>query len=190
MTTLSGVRSRVRLRLEESAPGIWSDAELDEAISSALDEYNAFFPLEATADLIAQDGDSDLALPTGTRAVLRVTLADGWVVPRRGTPVGRTSDEQQAWEMFGGELHFSRPLTAGTVSIWYLRDHAIDDVPDGDAGLLVAGAVWRALQQRAVQDAKRGFPSTVAYDLVLRHAESEHRQMLDARRRRVRALIP
>jgi hypothetical protein len=63
-------------------------------------------------------------------------------------------------------------------------------VPAGDVTLLVLGGVWRSLQRRAVQDAKRGgVRSGVSIDLVVRHAQQEYLDALENRRRRARVRL-
>ena len=190
MPTLNEIRARVRQRLDEQAAAIWTDAELDEAIEATLEEYNHLFPAEQELSYPVSEGETAVTLPTGTRAVVRVTLADGSVLPRRGEPVGRTADEAAAWETFADELRFSRPLAAQTLTLRLLGDHAVTDVPDGDSGLLVLGGVWRSLVQRSVQDFKRGGPlAGVSYELVVRWAREEYERALDRRRRRVRSRL-
>ena len=190
MATLNEIRTRVRQRLDEQAAAIWTDAELDEAVEATLEEYNHLFPAEQELDQPVSEGAMALALPTDTQAVARVVLADGAVLPRRGEPTGRTADEAAAWETFAGELRFSRPLAAQTLTLWLLGGHAVTDVLEGDSGLLVLGAVWRALMQRSVQDFKRGGPlAGVSYELVIRSAREEYEQALDRRRRRVRSRL-
>lgn len=190
MPTLSDLRTRLRQRLDEQTAAIWTDAELDEAIDATLEEYNHLFPREQELGQPVSEGALSVALPAGARAVTRVALADGRVLPRRGEPVGATADEQDAWEVFAGQLRFSRPLAAQTLTLWLLTDHAVTDVPDGDSGLLVLGGLWRALVQRSVQDFKRGGPlAGVSYELIIRWARDEYERALDRRRRRLRSRL-
>lgn len=187
MSTLAELRARARVRLEEQTAAVWTDAEIDEGITATLEEYNYLFPRQAVTTLSVSDGGREVATPAGTRSIFRVILADGAVLPRRGIPVGSTAGERMAWESFAGSLRFSRPLTAQTLTVWYLTDHAIADLPGPDAGLLVLGGVWRALQNRSVQNFKRGGPPDgVSYELVIRRAKEEYDQALGRRRRRLR----
>jgi hypothetical protein len=190
MPTLSELRTRVRQRLDEQTAAIWTDAELDEAIAATLEEYNHLFPAEQEVSQAVSEGATAVTLPAGSRAVVRVALTDGRVLPRRGEPQGSTADEAAAWETFAGELRFSQPLPAQTLTLWLLADHVVTDVPEGDAGLLVLGGVWRALVQRSVQDFKRGGPlAGVSYELVIRSARDEYERALDRHRRRVRTRL-
>ncbi|HLT19558.1 MAG TPA: hypothetical protein VKZ96_08885 [Thermomicrobiales bacterium] len=184
MATLAEIRGRVRLRLEEGSAAVWTNEELDEAILAGLELYNGRFPMEATQS--AAVNGTNVAMPAQARAVLRVTLADGTVVPRRAAPVARTADERLAWEPFAGVIWFTRPLPAQTVTLWYQKDHAVTDVPEGDVGLLVLAGVWKALEQRAVQQLKRhGAVHATLADLTVRRAREEFERAFDTRARRV-----
>ena len=184
MATIDEVRARVRLRLEEGSAAVWTDEELDEAILAGLELYNSRFPFEAT-QTVPMNG-TNVAMPAHARAVLRVTLADGTVVPRRATPVARTADERLAWEPFAGVIWFTRPLPAQLITLWIQRDHTVTDVPAGDVGLLVLAGVWKALEQRAVQQLKRhGAVHEPLTDLTVRRARQEFERAFDARGRRV-----
>lgn len=188
MATLSTVRARVRTRLEEQAAAVWSDAEIDEAITASLEEYSHLFPREESVALPVSAGATSVDGPEGTFEVLRLTLENGWVVPRRASPVGNSRGEELAWEWFGGTIHFSRPIEAQTLSVWCLTGSAIEQVPEADIGVIVLGAVWRALQQRGVQDFKRGGPlGGMSYGSAVGSSEREYTRAMDARRRRARS---
>jgi hypothetical protein len=188
MATLTEIRTRVRLRLEEASAAVWSDAELDEVITATLEQYSERFPREATATP-AING-TNVAIPNGARSVLRVALENGAIVPKRAAPVERTADERLAWETFAGVIWFTRPLPAQTLTVWYLTSHAVGDVPDADAGLLVLGAVWRALEQRGVQELKRSGPAAGgSFGSAVQRAREEFERAFDQRARRVRAVL-
>lgn len=188
MPTLISVRARVRTRLEEQAAAVWSDAEIDEAIAASVEEYSHLFPREESVTLPVAAGSMSVGGLEGTFEVLRLALENGWVVPRRSSPAGRVSGEELAWEWFGGALHFSRPLEAQSLTVWRLTGSTVEHVPEADAGLIVLGAVWKALQQRSVQDFKRGgVLGGMPYAAVIRSAEREYVRAMDGRRRRVRS---
>ncbi len=190
MATIAAVRGRVRTRLEEDAEAVWSDAELDEAISASLEEYSHLFPREESTDLAVAGGATSIAGPDGTVEVLRVCLENGSVVPRRSIPSRSASGEELAWEWFAGTIHFSRPIEAQTVTVWRLTGCSLEQLPEADVGIIVLGAVWRALQQRTVHDFKRGGPlGGTTYGGVVRSAEREYTRALDLRRRRVRSRV-
>lgn len=184
MTTIDALRTRLQTRLEEATAAVWTDAELDECLTGALEEYSCRYPAEAVSSLTVASGDGSVALPAGAFAVRRVVLASGEVVPRRGAPSGSTSGEELAWEVFAGQLRFSRPLAAQTISVWHATAQDFTGLPAADEGLVVLLAVAAALDARAIQDAKRGTPTD--HDL-LRHARDAADRALAARARRLRA---
>lgn len=185
MTTMAALRTRVRTRLEETTAAVWSDAELDEGLTGALEVYSWVFPKEALGSLVVAEGATSATPPAGTLDVRRVTLADGSVVPRRGAPSRRTADEEQSWELFAGVLTFTRPLAAQTLTIQHTCAMTLADVLPADEGLLVLGGVAQALEARAVQDFKRG--GSADDGRLLERARLDFERELDRRRRRVRA---
>jgi hypothetical protein len=185
MATAEAIRARVRTRLEEVTAAVWTDDELDECVTGALETYGWRFPVEAIATASVAEGAQSAAAPVGMRAVQRVILADGSVVPRRGRPVRSTAAEELGWELYGGLLHFSRPLSAQTITIWYTAAPTLDDVPADDEGLIVLGAVVGALRARAVQDYKRGGDLSSS-DVAITLAQAEYDGALSQRTRRVR----
>lgn len=183
MATLTALRTRLRARLEEAAPAVWTDTELDECLAGAIEEYSWRFPREVVTTLTLAEGATSAALPAGTRAVERVVLADGAVLPRRGAPAGHAGREESAWEVFGGTLWFTVPLPAQTLALWLRADAGLAELPAADEGLVVALALVAALEQRAVQDLKRGRMSD---DGLLRRLREQAQQALAARSRRLR----
>lgn len=185
VATLAEIRTRVRSRLEEATAAAWLDSEIDEAITESLDRYNLSFQLEKTTTAAVAAGDVLTAVPAGCVGVVRVVRGDGCVVPRRGQPEGWTSDELMTWEQYAGSIRFSGTLDDETLTIWYRGSHLVTEVPDGDVLLLVLGGVARALEQRAVQDAKRGNDAGDARSAA-RDARAEFSEALRARSRRMR----
>ena len=186
MATIEGIRGRVRTRLEEATAAVWTDDEIDECVTGALEAYGWCFPIERIATVAVSDGATTAVAPVGMQALQRIILADRTVVPRRSHPTGTTAGEQQAWELYGGLLHFTQPLSAQTITIWHTDAPALADVPDDDEGLLVLGAVVLALQNRAVQDYKRGGDPADS-DHIINHARAEYDRALTYRSRRMRA---
>lgn len=188
MATLATVRGRARTRLEEQAAAVWSDTEIDETIAASLEEYSHLFPREESLGLPVIAGATSVDGPDDTFEVLRLTLANGWVVPRRASPAGTMSGAELAWEWFAGRIHFSRPVEAQTLTVWRLTGSTVEQVPEADIGIIVLGAVWRALQQRSVQDFKRGgLLGGMSYSAVIGSVEREYTRAMDSRRRRVRS---
>jgi hypothetical protein len=172
--------------LEEVIAAVWTDGEIDECVTGALEAYGWRFPVEVIATASASEGATTATAPAGIQAIQRVLLADGTAVPLRGRPVRSTAGEEQAWELYAGLLHFSQPLSAQTITIWHTSAPTLADVPAGDEGLLVLGAVLLALQNRAVQDYKRGGDLSSS-DHVISHAQDEYDRAIAYRSRRMRA---
>ena len=190
MTTLVTLRARVRLRLEETVEALWSDAVIDEAVLTTLEEYNHLFPAEERVPVSHVGGAGPLEVAGQTAGVVRVVLADGSTVPRRSIAAGSAAGETLSWEWFGNALHFSRNLEAQALDVWRLAPRTLESVPEWDAGLLVLGALWRTLQQRSVQEVKRGLLlSGMADQAVVRAAEREYTRALRQRQRRVRSRV-
>ncbi len=202
MATLAGLRTRVRVRLEESSAAIWSDAELDECITAALDAFALRAPLEVITSSSIPDGSRSAALPSGTRQVLRVELGDGRVLPRRGATTRWGTDAEGSdstgtgtvgWEMFADALRFTHPLAAQTLRIWHTATPTLAELLPADDGVLVLGAVACALQTRAMQDAKRGVgagdAASAGINPVVTRAEQAFATALDRRTRRARMLL-
>lgn len=190
MATLAGIRARVRVRLEESSAGIWTDAELDEGIAAALEAFGLRAPLEVITASSVPEGSRSAALPGGTRQVLRVELEDGRTLPPRTRRVGE--EATPGWEMFADALRFSHPLRGQTLRIWHTASPTLEQLLPSDEGVVVLGAVACALQARALQDAKRGGPGTSAgvqsLQAVVNRAEQAFAVALDRRTRRARLL--
>lgn len=172
MATLEGLRSRVRVRLEEAAPAVWTDAELDEYITSALETYAARFPQEVVTQTTVSSGATYIPFPGDAITILRVIADDGYAV---------------SFESFAGVIHVFDPLPAGTLSIRHTAPMTFTNLPVHDEGLIVLGAVAGALEGRALQDFKRGgVPSSSEYEGVLRRAREDFERGMDRKGRRIR----
>ena len=193
--TLAQARGRLRLWLEDpAAGGLWADDELDEALGQALAAYSLDAPAEAATTLTAADGDVALSLPADTApsgAVVRVVSPSGMVIPRRGVPQRWTADEELAWERWGEQLVFSRPLAAGEYVVWHYGARLLPagdadplPLPATDVPLLLAGAVVWCVGERMRQEWKRG-PLPVRYTEIRDAARQDYAQLLGAMRRRL-----
>jgi hypothetical protein len=184
---MAAIRARVRTRLEETTAAVWSDDELDECITQALETYGRRFQIETISTSAVGSGATTAALPPGALDLRRLTLDDGTVIPRRQAPRGAPSGEEQAWELFAGTIHFVHPLDAGTLTLWHTSAPSLTDVPTSDDGLIVLAATTLALESRAIQDFKRGGPPNYAvWDGVISQLRDELHGELRQRGRRVR----
>jgi hypothetical protein len=123
---------------------------------------------------------------------LRVIDPRGATVPPQTIPLRGTAGSEQSWDVWGDRLEFARRLPAGTVEIRYLgpREFPEDEsnsmpVPDGDATLVIVGAVRWCLEQRSIADWKRG-SLPARYEMVLRRAQENERAAWRTRERQVR----
>ena len=191
--TLANTRERVRLRLEDTgATTSWNDDEIDAGLRQALDEFSHRVPQEQTVTLEASEEDTSLKLPAGVRRVVRVVDPRGRVVPPQTIPLRGTAGSEQAWEVWGDRLEFSRRLPAGDVEVRYLGPRAFPEsdgdpmpVPEEDLSLLVLGAAVWCLEQRSVAEWKRG-ALPARYEMVLRRAREEYQAAWRSRERQVR----
>jgi hypothetical protein len=193
-TTLAGVRSRLRTRLEDSSGSpLWADATLDEGLKRALDDYSQWSMAEATTTFTATANDLTATVPSGAMRVLRVIDPTGWVIPQRhGESLRFGADEELSWTSFAGLLRFSRPLAAGVYTLHTLGARAWPatggdnfPVPESDLGLIVAGAAVYALEVRGVQEWKRG-PLPARYSQAVLDARSAYAGEWRERRRVMR----
>jgi hypothetical protein len=189
MATAAALRARVRTRLEESTPAVWTDDELDECLTGALEACSWLFPREAIAAVVVSDGATTILIPEGALDIRRLTLANGAAVPRRGSPTGASTSEQQSWEVFAGSIYLSRPLEAQSVTIWHTAAQTFDSLPPADEGLVVLGALMQALESRAIQDAKRGSLGLAMDDSLITRARDSFERALHRRARRIRATL-
>ena len=189
MATQAALRARVRAELGEASAAIWTDARLDEFLDQTLQDYNQRWSVQAVSTPTVLANATSESVPTGAIDVLRVQLEDGTVLRQRiGVAAGtRGQDEHQAWEVFAGTIYFTQALEAQTLTIWYTSEHDYADLPERDEVLFVAGAVWRAVQGREIDDLRRqGVLQQQRHGFTERDAEEEYEALLRARGRRVR----
>ena len=163
MTTLANLRALVRRALEDTdaVNPLWSDTELNDDIASAMREYGARFPREASTTIAAVVGATEYALPADARRVVRVEAPAGTVLPPRAADLGAEAGRQQSWAVWGGTLLLGEAVDQALV-VYYRGLYAIPAADATDAGLppegdevVVWGAVVLALQRREISTAKR-----------------------------------
>lgn len=188
MATQAALLARVRLELGEASAAIWSDARLNEFLDQVLEEYNGYWSKQAVTTSAVSAGETEVTAPAAAVRVVRVVLEDGTILPtRHAMPGTRATDELQAWEVFAGTVYFTQALSAQTLTLFYLADHDYADIPARDEGLIVAGAVWKAVQGREMDDLRRqGVLQTRRHGFTVLDARREYMELLDAARRRVR----
>lgn len=201
MTTRLQLRTSLRTRLEDaSAAPLWTDADLNEALTEAVRAYGNRFPAEKTANLAIVAGTGVYAQPADARSggILSVFDVDGaQIPPRTADPRGKgpaDSNAEQSWSQFAGTIRFERnPATTETWSLFYLahRELVADDVTaqpieQSHETIVLALAAAEAWERRAAADTKRGVDKSVA-TRQRQHAVAESERLIAAARRRVRA---
>lgn len=194
MATLAEVRTRVRTWLEDSgASPLWSDEAIDEGLNDALIEFGYGEPAQKTTTITAAAGATLLTPPDDFQRCARLIDPNGAIVPQRAASAARyVADEEQSWEDFAGNLRLARPATAGDYTLWYEALYAFPatdatawPTPADSIPLIIAGACYWALQERAVQEWKRG-PLPARYQERITSALEDYHRLQAARRRRVR----
>lgn len=160
---LSQLRTDVRARLmDASVGGIWSDAQLTTALSSAHGHLAPRFPTMISTPLAVTAGATSAAV-AGLGRVALVRDAAGLVLPEFEV---RDAPPYLAYAVVGDELRFSRALTddeAGswTVDAWSDPVFPPDDVtevalPASVLGAMVALACAAAIRGEASDSVRRG----------------------------------
>ncbi|MFS8531673.1 hypothetical protein [Sphaerobacter thermophilus] len=194
MPTLSQMRDRLRLWLEDDGTvGLWTDAELDEALRWSLERYSRWEPAERILTAAVDAGATEIALPEDTLDVARVVAPGGQVIPRRAAAPARVvAGEELAWEQFAGALRFTQPLVAGSYTVYYAATRTFPatgdepfPVPPAAEALILTGALVWALEFRAREEWKRG-PLPPRYESRLEAARRDYQALQRDLRRRLR----
>ncbi|MDI3340855.1 MAG: hypothetical protein QJR03_10010 [Sphaerobacter sp.] len=193
MPTVRELRDRLRVWLEDGGAGLWTDAELDEGLRWALEQYTHWAPAERTLTATVAAGATAVALPEDLLHVVRVIAPTGRVIPPRAAAAARAAaGEELAWERFGQTLRFTQPLPSGDYTVLGAAGRALpaadDDpfpVPPPAETLIVAGALVWALEHWAREEWKRG-PLPPRYEARLEAARRDYQALERALRRRLR----
>jgi hypothetical protein len=200
MTTLADARTAVRRWLEDTAATpLWSDADLDAALATALARYGAWVPNESTANVIVAAGATALTvtgLEDGT-AVRVVREPTGRVVPRQGNARDGESDAPaQAWLWWAGAIRLAWPATAGTWAVDWVAPRLLPaaaggtmPVLAGDDAAVALMAAAAALRRRAAEEAKRNGPGGEALLALASAWEADAGRLVRGGRRRVRGWV-
>ena len=82
MTTLTGIRERVRSDLSDTTTAVWPDEQLDRHIAHALSDLSLAMPRELSEDLATTAGSRDLDV-SGLDGLIDVEMVE--------FPIGRTA---------------------------------------------------------------------------------------------------
>lgn len=157
--SLATVREAVRVMLRDASDVGWSDAQLEQGIAAAIDEYGRQRPRQVLAELTVSGRAIDLSdtAPDGLGSadyddLVRVVAAEYPVdlyppsyvrFDRFGSNLTLQTDRELAAETVRLYLELTQTLTSGTSTI-----------PEADAELLQAGAAGHALLQLATESSR------------------------------------
>jgi hypothetical protein len=160
-TTLTTLRDRLEVTLQDTGNTTWSTDDLDEAIRRALEVYSTVHPYETitTVTLSSAGREVDLSSLTGRIQVTRVwwpySAADPEYPPNWCT-----------FEEWGDTLFLdtdSEPAASDGVRVWYTTLQTLSGLdaatattlpPDADS-LIVSGAAGYAARERAAELAEK-----------------------------------
>ena len=165
-SSLSQLEARVAARLGDPASTLYTAATLDEALRSALAEYNAALPLTAETVITLPAAGREIAL-SGVSGLLSVsavwwpytsTGAQAWPPPE---PPGFRVwwDDAQPVLILTARAG-AQPQAGDELRLWYTRLHTIQDLDGGAAttlfgphetGLVTGAAGTAALAQASAQ---------------------------------------
>ena len=157
MTTLTIIRDRVELTLQDSGNAIWTTNQLDEAIMRAIEEYSTIDPYETNTSLTlaAAGREVDISSVTG-----RIRITRAW------WPYTSTDPEYPpnwcTFEEWNDVLFLdtgSEPASGDKVRVWYTTIHTLNGLAAATATTLpttahqaiIIGAAGFAAQQRAME---------------------------------------
>lgn len=167
MTTRAQLRTTLRTNLEDTSPSnpLWTDAQLDVCLRSAMRAYGDLTPLELSAALSVTAGTRQYTLPAAVldpRDVARILDDEGREIPHESAVA--VAYQRQSWRAWSDQIVFSQaPAAAAAWSVMYRSPRLLieDDVTaqpiaEDDESILLKFAAADALELRAIAEAKRG----------------------------------
>lgn len=159
--TLTTLRDRVELHLQDSTNATWATGDIDEAIEKALEEYNRHSPVLklATLTLASTGREVDISSLTTLIRVIKV-----WHPYDSSDPSWPPN-----WVQFdvypGSILHIDSPTEPATndkVRVWYTAPATINGlnaatsttIPEDDVTYLINGALYYACHMRSIEIAE------------------------------------
>ena len=163
MTTLADFRARVlyALGVTTSTERGFTDANVDEHVKRAVEEFSLRVPVEASADLTVAAGSRSFATSALVRPI-RVTAAE--------YPLGQWPRALLDFDVWGSTvtLDHSPPLAAYTVRVYYTQQHLVDGtastIAPAHETVIVEGATAFAVLARTLGAAQTREAGTVAYE--------------------------
>lgn len=193
MTTRAELRASLRFRLEDpNAGGLFSDADLNEAIAAAILAYAARVPRHISAALAVVAGQRDYALPADCLRIDAVYDADSHQLsPGGGEGLSRSVWATAiTWSVWDRTLTLDPAPRASSAS-WRIRyvatrtpiaaDAGDQPIEPGDAVIVAALAEAAAWGRRAAHETKRGLQAMA--QRREQSAEREADRLISARTR-------
>lgn len=189
MTTLSDIRTRLRLDLGDPDALRWDDDALDRHIARALSELSLAIPRELTADLATTPGSRELSLGS-LSGLVEVEAAE--------YPAGKFPPVYVRFATWEGTLTLHTPTApdGGDARLYYTAAHLLDEegstLPSTlEEVLLTGAAAYAALELAAgtVEQLNLNGGTPAAYAGWARARLTAFHQLLHAhgRKNRVRA---
>ena len=159
--TLTTMRDRVELALQDSTNAIWATGDIDEAITQALEQYSRHRPLRkiGTVTLAANSREIDISSLTNLIRVEKVWYPYDVAAPAY-------PPNWVHFETWPGNIIFITdpvlPLTDNKARIWYTEQHTLSGLegaaattfPIDDDAFLIDGAAAFATRFRALEIAE------------------------------------
>ena len=189
MTTLSDIRTRLRLDLGDPGSLRWDDDALDRHIARALSELSLAIPRELTAEVATTPGSRDLSL-AALAALVEVEAAE--------YPVDHFPPVYVRFATWEGTLtlHTATAPDGSDARLYSTAAHVLDDdgstLPSALEEVLLTGAAAHAALERASGaveklNLNRGTPETYAAQARARLTAFHQLLLTHGRRNRVRA---
>jgi len=132
-TTLASLRTRISARLVDASNAIFALTTIDEALRTALDEYNRVYPLTAETVIVLPGAGREIALNNVT-GLLNVSQA-WWPYDSLSEiwPPNRVQGFRLIWDdaqpvLFLNTTDSTEPQLDDELRLWYTKVHTIQDL--------------------------------------------------------------
>lgn len=189
--TLTTLRDRIELILQDSGNAIWATGDLDEALTHALEQYSRYRPNHAIHDLtLSADGrEVDISGITGLIRVERV-----WWDYDSSDP--SHPPNWRHFEVWPGSILFindpTAPSSGDHVRVWHTKEHTINGlasatattIPVDDESFLLNGAAAFAARFRAIEIAEDANVDQDVFERLMEWARKAMSEFTEGLRRR------
>lgn len=182
-------RAEVRSRIADAVPGIFTDAQVDAALSVAFSLVGPRFPVRVDRTVPVAAGALSIAGAFGTAVYVATPDAD---LPRANAPM-TVADRSRAlaWRPDGvGRVRLSRPVLGDEAGSWTVTEvlpptfpaipTATWELPAGPDRAVIVHAAAGLLRTRMSDDLKRGQRSSYTHLRLAADMEREARAIVEA----------